>query len=115
MKRKIACNICDKKFTRKWNLQRHLSDVHQIYNEVRKAKINHDIDDANYQTIYSSIHIDENHNFPNNNMNKVMLIKNIKIIIIIIFIMISILIMAFITVNHIYIHLSMLNIRKKKD
>jgi hypothetical protein len=38
MQSKNACNICYKKFTRKWNLERHLYDIHEFHNNVNNAR-----------------------------------------------------------------------------
>jgi hypothetical protein len=44
MQKKNVCNICYKKFTRKWNLERHLYDVHEVHNGLSKARIKQGID-----------------------------------------------------------------------
>jgi hypothetical protein len=36
MQKKNVCNICYKKFTRKWNLERHLYDIHEIHDDLRR-------------------------------------------------------------------------------
>lgn len=44
MQKKSVCNICYKKFTRKWNLERHLYDVHEVQNDLSKVRIKQEID-----------------------------------------------------------------------
>ena len=48
MQKKNVCNICYKKFTRKWNLERHLYDVHEVQDDLRKARIKQEIDVPNH-------------------------------------------------------------------
>ncbi len=43
-KNKKICNICYKKFTRKWNLERHFSDVHHVNDDLRKVRIKQETD-----------------------------------------------------------------------
>lgn len=48
MPKKNVCNICYKKFTRKWNLERHLYDVHEAHYDLRKARIKQEFDVRNH-------------------------------------------------------------------
>ena len=43
MQKKKVCTICYKKFTRKWNLDRHLYDVHDVHDDLRKDRIKQEI------------------------------------------------------------------------
>ena len=44
MENNKICNLCFKKFTRKWNLARHLDDVHKIHYDLEKDKMKQGID-----------------------------------------------------------------------
>jgi hypothetical protein len=33
---KKKCHLCKKIYTRRWNLERHLQDVHKIYDNTKK-------------------------------------------------------------------------------
>ena len=55
------CNISRRIFTRKWNLQRHLNEVHNIRNETSKNRLNYEIDDYDYSL--SSLNTSYNNNF----------------------------------------------------
>ena len=48
MQKKNICNICYKKFTRKWNLERHLYDVHEVHDDLRRDRIKQGIDVPNH-------------------------------------------------------------------
>src|SRR5829696_2837752 len=86
MQKKNVCNICYKKVTRKWNLERHLYDVHDVHDDLRKDRIkqvidvpdhlsnmaeskrkilNKDNDNNMNQTQYTQRYYNNN-NFPNN-------------------------------------------------
>ncbi|MGH9981820.1 MAG: C2H2-type zinc finger protein [Nitrososphaeraceae archaeon] len=58
---KKFCNVCKKRFTRQWNLERHLKDIHNISgyhkNDINKQK--------NVQSTYSSIYSIKNQPFRN--------------------------------------------------
>lgn len=56
---KKKCNKCNKLFSRQWNLDRHLQDVHEIYDDTKKEKRSREIDDYNYW----QRNIDSNNNF----------------------------------------------------
>ncbi len=43
------CYICNKIFSRQWNLERHLQDVHEINNDIRKGKRRGGIDGYDYE------------------------------------------------------------------
>src|SRR6187402_1750110 len=43
------CYICNKIFSRQWNLERHLRDVHEINNDIRKGKRRGGIDGYDYE------------------------------------------------------------------
>ena len=70
MEKKI-CTVCKKRFTRQWNLARHLKDIHNISdygeNDITKRK--------NDRSMYSSIYPIKNKRFRNsytqlNEMNR---------------------------------------------
>ncbi len=44
MQKKNVCNICYKKFTRIWNLERHLYDIHEFHNNVNNARRKQEIE-----------------------------------------------------------------------
>lgn len=48
MEEKKFCNICYKIFTRKWNLERHLYDVHEVHDDLRKYRVKQEIDMPNH-------------------------------------------------------------------
>ena len=66
---KKECNKCNKLFSRQWNLDRHLQDVHEIYDDTKKEKRSREIDDYNYR----QRNIDSNNNFwiPSNNSDDI--------------------------------------------
>ena len=61
MKQQKECIVCKQIFTRKWNLERHLQDVHEIYDNTKKDNINPEIGDYNSLPI----NIDSNNNLRN--------------------------------------------------
>jgi uncharacterized Zn-finger protein len=42
---KKVCNLCKKRFTRQWNLERHMQDIHHIseYGENNLVKQNYEV------------------------------------------------------------------------
>ena len=85
MEKKNFCNICYKKFTLRWNLERHLYDIHEVQDEQRKARIKQEIDVSDHlsnmvkpkckildkdnnmnQTQYNQSYYNNNNNLPNN-------------------------------------------------
>jgi hypothetical protein len=65
------CKLCSKIFTRRWNLERHLQDVHKIYDNTKEDYLKSEIID--YNDLPNNI--DRNRNFRNksndNNINEV--------------------------------------------
>jgi hypothetical protein len=64
MKQK-KCNLCKKIFTRRWNLERHLQDVHKIYDNTKKDNINPEFID--YGDLPNNINRNSNRNKNNDN------------------------------------------------
>jgi hypothetical protein len=56
---KRKCNKCNKLFTRQWNLERHLQDVHEIYDDTKTEMGNQKIHEYNYW----QRNIESNNNF----------------------------------------------------
>ena len=48
---KKKCNRCDRLFSRQWNLERHLQDVHEINDDIKKEKRSGEIHDYDYWQI----------------------------------------------------------------
>lgn len=110
---KKVCDICYKKCTRKWNLERHLYDVHEVHNDLSKVRIKQEI----YVSDLRSNMVEPKHKFLNkdNNMNIRSIIKVIIITIICLIIYLIITFMDLITTHHhIHIQISMPNTEKKK-
>lgn len=70
------CSICDRIFTRDWNLKRHIQDLHRLYNYDKKENINQEFEENYYsQKSNNSLNTCPNpadHNFeflPNPNFN----------------------------------------------
>ncbi|HEX2408832.1 MAG TPA: hypothetical protein VHJ38_16645 [Nitrososphaeraceae archaeon] len=61
-----VCQICYKKFTRKWNLERHLDDNHQIHNDFSNARMKQEIEMFDQ---FSNI-VEPKHKFLNKEDNK---------------------------------------------
>lgn len=61
-----VCTICYKKFTRKWNLERHLYDIHKIHTDYSNARMKQEIEMADH----FSNRIEPKHKFLNKENNK---------------------------------------------
>ena len=48
MQKNNICYICSRKFTRRWNLQRHLYDLHEAHDDLRQDRIKQEIDVPNH-------------------------------------------------------------------
>ena len=70
MQKKNVCYICSKKFSRRWNLERHLYDVHEVHNDLSNdSSIKQEIDMLDHL----SNMVEPAHKFQNkedNNMNQ---------------------------------------------
>jgi hypothetical protein len=89
MEKKRCCR-CNKIFSRQWNLERHLQDVHEINNDIRKGKRRGGIDGYDYE--YGQLSMNSANNLKKTEITiMIWIIKEILIIIIIFLIFIPIL------------------------
>lgn len=68
---KILCNVCNKIFTRKWNLERHLQDIHGIYNKPENQNITSEIGNINSSQRYSNTDNIFKDRYNDGNMNQI--------------------------------------------
>jgi hypothetical protein len=68
------CNLCKKIFTRRWNLERHLQDVHKIYDNTKKDNINTEFID--YNDLPNNINRNSDFRNKNNDNNMSEMINN---------------------------------------
>ncbi len=85
MQKKNVCYICSKKFSRRWNLERHLYNVHEVHKDLSIARIKQEInvpdnisnmvepnrkvlnrDNIMNHTKYNQSYYNNNNNLPNN-------------------------------------------------
>jgi hypothetical protein len=64
------CKVCNKIFTRKWNLERHLQDIHGIYNKPENQNITSEIDNNTSSQRYNNTNHIFRDSYNDGNMNQ---------------------------------------------
>jgi uncharacterized Zn-finger protein len=62
---KKVCNLCSKRFTRQWNLERHIQDIHHISEYKANAMVKQKYEDSLYP-YHSTIRYERYNNSENN-------------------------------------------------
>lgn len=64
--KKISCSLCNRIFTRDWNLKRHIQDVHRLYDSDKKENVNQEIEENYYSPNNNSFYKENDINYYNN-------------------------------------------------